>query len=109
MLTGDQRKAALHPGHALLLVWPYSDAEAEMPHARDSDPWDVQALRHYQGSTVVHVGEMSETAHTTTTSTLFKKLLTAAFVEVARVELPSWPHASDALTIWRRATGATAA
>ena len=80
-----------------------------MPHARDSDPWDVQALRHYQGSTVVHVGEMSETAHTTTTSTLFKKLLTAAFVEVARVELPSWPHGSDALTIWRRATGATAA
>ena len=109
VLPGDHGKAALHPGHALLLVWPYSDYEADTPWARDQDPWDVQALRSFQGSTVVHVGDMNQHAHTVTTSKAFKQLLTASFLEVARVELPSWPHSHDALTIWKRASSAMAA
>ena len=102
VLAGDQAKAALHPGHALLLVWPYSDSEAETPWARDQDPWDVQALRSFQGTTVAHVGDMNQHAHTVTTSKAFKQLLTASFLEVARVDLPSWPHSQDTLTIWKR-------
>ena len=109
VLPGDHGKAALHPGHALLLVWPYSDSEAETPWARDRDPWDVQALRSFQGSTVAHVGDMNQHAHTVTTSKAFKHLLTASFREVARVDLPSWPHSHDALTIWKRASSAMAA
>ena len=104
VLPGDHGKAALHPGHALLLVWPYSDSEAEAPWARDKDPWDVQALRSFQGSTVAHVGDMNEHAPTVTTSTAFKQLLTASFREVERIDLPSWAHSHDSLTIWKRAS-----
>ena len=107
MLPGHHGKAALHPGHALLLVWPYSDSEAAAPWARDQEPWDVQALRSFQGSTVAHVGDLSPHAHTVTTSKAFKQLLTARFREVVRVDLPSWPHSEDALTIWKRASSAT--
>ena len=47
VLLGDHSKAATHPGHALLLVWPFSDEEAKSPWARDVEPWDVRALRLY--------------------------------------------------------------
>jgi len=107
VLPGHHGKVALHPGHALLLVWPYSDSEAAAPWARDQEPWDVQALRSFQGSTVAHVGDLSPHAHTVTTSKAFKQLLTARFREVVRVDLPSWPHSEDALTIWKRASSAT--
>lgn len=108
VLEGDESKAALHPGHALMLVWPYSDEEAASSMA-DSDPWDVRALAQYAGSTVVHVGEMDELAHNCTTSKSFKQLLTSAFAQVKSIALPSWPHCKDELTIWKRRSGATAA
>ena len=62
----------------------------------------MQALRSFQGTTVAHVGDMNQHAHTVTTSKAFKQLLTASFLEVARVDLPSWPHSQDTLTIWKR-------
>lgn len=108
VLEGDESKAQLHPGHALMLVWPYSDEEAESG-VPDSDPWDVRALLRYTGSTVVHVGEMDELAHNCTTSRSFKRQLTAAFTQVQGIALPSWPHCNDALTIWKRRSGANAA
>lgn len=108
VLLGDHSKAATHPGHALLLVWPFSDEEAKSPWARDVEPWDVRALRLYGGSTVIHVGEMDEQADVCTTSKLFKQLLTAAFRQVRSIDLPTWPHGNDVLTIWRRAGGAVA-
>ena len=109
VLAGDESKAGLYPGHALVLVWPYSDEEAESIVVPDSDPWDVRALRQYQGSTVVHVGELDELAHNRTTSRAFKQLLTSAFTQVMATPLPSWPHCDDTLTIWKRRSGATAA
>ena len=113
VLEGDESKAALHRGHTLLLVWPYSDEEAAAlggeSNYSDKDPWDVRALGCYTGSTVAHVGEMDELAHNITTSASFKRLLTASFEQVRHVPLPSWPHCNDALTVWRRRSGATAA
>ena len=108
VLEGDESKARLHPGHALMLVWPFSDEEAEFG-TRDNDPWDVRALGLYAGSTVIHVGEMDELSHNCTTSKMFKQQLTSAFTQVRCIELPSWPNCSDALTIWKRRSGATAA
>jgi hypothetical protein len=101
VLEGDERKASLHPDHTLMMVWPFSEEEAEagMP---DSDQWDVRALRLYAGSTVVHVGELQLDAYNCTTSSAFKHELASTFMQVQCIKLPSWPNCSDELTIWKR-------
>ena len=102
VLLGDGDKASEYPDHALLLVWPYSEQEAAAPWAHGSEPWDASALAAYKGSVVAHVGELEEDAANVTTSLPFKQRLAADFCLESSLELPSWIHCSDRLTIWRR-------
>jgi len=82
-----------------MLVWPYFHEETppDSPEA-----WDLKALTAYEGSTVIHVGELAEQADNQTTSTLFKRRLAEDFTLVQSVDLPHWPYCYDCLTIWTR-------
>ena len=100
--------AAAHPERTLLLIWPYSraveGAEAQGDGGDGVEPWDAAALKAYTGDVVAHVGALTldSTSCTRTTSDAFATALSEAFVLEQTVALPQWPHANDALTIWRR-------
>jgi hypothetical protein len=101
-LWGEDDKASEYPDHALLLVWPYSEQEANAPWAQSALPWDVRALDAYKGAVVAHVGELEEGVASVATSLPFKKRIAADFYLGCSLELPSWIHCSDRLAIWRR-------
>lgn len=100
--------AAARSGHTLLLVWPHSLAQlaaatsSTTADAASSGPWDVRALRAYAGDVIAHVGELEPHFGAKTTSAEFAAALRDGFELVQTVELPTWPHMRDALTIWRR-------
>uniref|UniRef100_A0A7S2JJF5 Uncharacterized protein n=1 Tax=Haptolina brevifila TaxID=156173 RepID=A0A7S2JJF5_9EUKA len=96
---GTHEKAAAHPTHALMLVWPFFHEDA-LPDSKDA--WDLKALNAYEGSTVIHVGELAEQADNQTTSTSFKRRLAEEFTLAQTVDLPNWPYSYDNLTIWTR-------
>ena len=102
MLPGEHDKAAAHPSHALLLVWPYSAMEAASPWAQGKPAWDAAALGAYTGDVVAHVGDLEAGAVLVTTSPQCKRLLASRFDLESSLELPAWPHCKDRLTIWRR-------
>jgi hypothetical protein len=73
---------------ALLLVWPPYD-----------DPMAYEALKHYEGDTVVFVGERYGGA---TGDDAFHALLVATFEQVWSHYGPNWPGIHSSETIWKR-------
>ena len=98
--VGGAEKAAEHPDHTLLLVWPYSQAMAKADEGQV--PWDAAALQAFRGRMVAHVGDLDAASGITTTSQSFCLILRETFDLVQTVALPCWPHVADELTIWRR-------
>lgn len=100
------KAAARHPGHCLLLIWPYID-EVAASGAAPAFAWDAAALRAFKGDIVAHCGELDANQQRRSslinTSPEFAKELAASFVRERTVELPNWaPVMRSELTIWRR-------
>jgi hypothetical protein len=114
---GDERLAAdaRYADHALLLVWPYSRADAALDTS-EPGPWDARAVEHFTGRVVVHVGSLpgaqgeagvsraapGRESLAVMSSTALARALRAHFVLERTVETPDWPLCADELTIWRR-------
>ncbi|MFZ9594965.1 MAG: hypothetical protein ACO3A2_02695 [Bdellovibrionia bacterium] len=81
--------------HTLLLVWP--------PRGEFS----IEALRHFQGSRVIYVGESPQSFVGTPCAPAmgdpaFFHLLNEKFHLVEEVEIPNWPGYSDRLFVYER-------
>ena len=88
-----------------MLVWPWSREEASEPWSLAlADPWDVLALRAFEGACVVHVGVLAQDQRgTATTSDAFKRELEEKFYLQEEVPIPEWvDQGAGKLTIWRR-------
>jgi len=98
---GTQEVLARCGGRVLLLVYPVRPGGVA---------WDAEAVRLHAGDVVVHAGELvsDETMPirpggvSVTSSAELEALLLGEYDLEARVQLPSWPHYSDVLTVWRR-------
>ena len=118
---GEAAAAALGADRAIVFMYPHS-ADAAALHGGAAGPWDVRALRAYDGPIVCHVGHLalrqSEEERAAqaltedalpvdieagdTTSAAFQELLRERFTLVRTVPLPRWPLDADSLTIWLR-------
>lgn len=95
-----------HPGHTLLLIWPYID-EVAATGAEPAPTWDAMALNAFKGRFVAHVGELYEgvrrKSSRTNTSPAFCTALRDGWELERRVQLHNWaPQMVSELTVWRR-------
>lgn len=85
---GNEESLKRHSDRALFLCWP--------PH---KDPMAVNALKHYEGDTVLYIGEKRDGC---TASDAFFRLLEKRFSLERTVELPVWPGMHDRLQVFKR-------
>lgn len=122
-VTEGSAESAGHPLHAaqvLLLCWPPQE-DRENGLRSDISSMASTALRAYQGSTLVYVGEVFERKTNgsrrlnnitfaphefnddgATGGPSFHRILRRDWILEREVMLPRWPGASDSLTIWSR-------
>jgi hypothetical protein len=99
----------------LLLCWPPQEGEPDDVRL-DVSGMAATALRSYQGSTLVYVGEVFKqhdaakhgaaadeiVVNGATAGSAFHRALLADWVLRREVMLPRWPGAADSLTVWSR-------
>lgn len=103
----------------LLLCWPpreNREGDADGAVRLDVSGMALAAIRAYQGSTVVYVGEVfdkgkggfsaDQTIAGATAGPAFHRALRADWILRREVMLPRWPGAADSLTVWSRRSGA---
>ena len=90
MQQGGPNKAALHPDATLLLCYPAPDNEMAL-----------QALNHYNGSTICYIGEWGGDTGTRG----FEKELEKLFFCAEVVALPNWGDTCYSMMVWRRRLG----
>ena len=84
---GSSHAAAKHPNCALFLCWP--------PISRMA----AYALRAWQGSTVIYIGEGRGDC---TANDEFFNLLDKKFEKIDQVAIPHWSFTHDDMTVWKR-------
>lgn len=112
-------------GRLLFLCFPDEDVQAEADNDSGEDgkkkkkksgaaknppvPLSVQCLSNFTGDYIVHVGELfgsnissSQSPFGRSTSAEFQCLLHSSFHCILRHALPSWPHAKEQITVWKR-------
>ena len=111
---GGPELLANYPNATLLLIYPDDHEEQDETLL----PLSVASLQHYQGDTVIHVGEWLGSTLTVSmegqgtpdqpypwgrsTSPEFQILLEAQFHKILQVELPNWGSVRNCLTVWKR-------
>lgn len=94
-----------HKDRALFLCYPDEDGEG----------MGEQCLEHYAGKYVIHVGEsfldanlsMDQAPWGRSSSSEFQTRLAAEYHCILKVELPSWLHVRDSISVWKRSQTST--
>jgi hypothetical protein len=97
----------------LFLCYPDEDVlELDGNDGEDRQPQSLGAacLEHFQGDTVIHVGEMFSDSSLSmnqapwgrSSSSAFQQLLASDFHCLLHMRLPNWLHTRDSLSVWRR-------
>uniref|UniRef100_A0A7S4AWP5 Methyltransferase domain-containing protein n=1 Tax=Pseudo-nitzschia australis TaxID=44445 RepID=A0A7S4AWP5_9STRA len=110
----EQAYSSEHKGRALFLCWPDIVGDSAQDDA-DRGSFGVDALKAYQGDTIVHVGELGPGVVRaqkgwgdpfppggSSSSAAFQEELALTFELKERVELPNWPPYNSHLTVWVR-------
>ncbi len=109
---------------ALMLSWPYRKEDG-------SDTWDAVAVSRFKGDHIIHIGIMTDdisrydpeddvvdfkivplkdkkpeyggkNRKSWTTSEECEIAIKSSFICRKRLELPTWPHHQNVLTVWKR-------
>ncbi|KAL3942345.1 MAG: hypothetical protein SGBAC_003444 [Bacillariaceae sp.] len=94
-----------HKDRALFLCYPDEDGEG----------MGEQCLEHYSGKYVIHVGEtildanlsMDQAPWGRSSSSEFQTRLAAEYHCILKVNLPSWLHVRDSISVWKRSETST--
>ena len=105
----------------LFLCYPDEDVEGEEEIRYEDEADDDEAdekiesmafrcLEHYSGTHVIHVGELFSDANLSldqapwgrSSSPEFQQRLASEYHCVLKIELPSWLHVRDTLSVWKR-------
>ncbi|CAJ1963015.1 unnamed protein product [Cylindrotheca closterium] len=94
-----------HKNRALFLCYPDEDGEG----------MGAQCLEHYTGTHVIHVGEtildatlsMDQAPWGRSSSSEFQARLAGEYHCILKVELPSWLHVRDSISVWKRSETST--
>jgi hypothetical protein len=88
----------------------YEDEEEDEDEDDKIESMAFQCLEHYSGTYVIHVGELFSDANLSldqapfgrSSSPEFQQRLASEYHCVLKVELPSWLHVRDTLSVWKR-------
>eukprot|EP00526_Cylindrotheca_closterium_P012148 CAMPEP_0113639930 /NCGR_PEP_ID=MMETSP0017_2-20120614/20955_1 /TAXON_ID=2856 /ORGANISM="Cylindrotheca closterium" /LENGTH=460 /DNA_ID=CAMNT_0000551183 /DNA_START=20 /DNA_END=1402 /DNA_ORIENTATION=- /assembly_acc=CAM_ASM_000147 len=102
---GGPESLEKHKDRALFLCYPDEDGEG----------MGEECLKHYAGKYVIHVGEtildsnlsMDQAPWGRSSSSEFQTRLAAEYHCILKIEIPSWLHVRDSVSIWKRSETST--
>lgn len=113
---GGPAKLDLPENHGRTLLLCYADEDDECLENEDEEQASLGSacLEHYRGDYVIHVGElfgdslsMDQAPWGRSSSPEFQQRLAAEYHCVLRVDLTSWLHVRDTLSVWKRSETCT--